>query len=176
MSNEPEHSRFKGWLAIVPTIIAAIGGLISIPVSFYSCHNADVAQRLNIIGVEVQWQSLLDGYETVNKQVMELEKTLKLQKGGPQIENQKELEEYLSTKSCPPELAKLYLDRLDKYESLRNAAAQYRPFKSRLSRIDLELPILPRLIKLTAKMEGGSVVGGEAGVSFRPAEGGDDHK
>ncbi len=145
MSNAPQRSRFKGWLVVVATIITAIGGLISIPVAIHSCQTANVAQCLNIISVEVQWQSLLDGYNEVDAQLLEFEKAFKMQRDGPEVKTLSELDERLSTLKIPPKAALLYRKRFEKYESLRNAAAQYSPFKSRLAQVNFKLPSEARL-------------------------------
>jgi hypothetical protein len=138
-------------VSLLLSVVAIVFTGINLPFTYCNYENS-------IVNIQVQWQSLRKDYETVNKQIMDWEETLKLQNDGPQIENQQELKDYLSTKNCPRELANLYLARLDRYDSLRNAAAHYSPFKTRLSGIDLRLPILPRLLKFTAKIEGTSSV------------------
>lgn len=141
MPNEPERSGGKGRSAVIATvaaIIAAICALISVSVAIYS-------YRLNIIGAEVQWQSLLEGYNEVDTQVLEFEKAFHAQRGGPEVKTLSELNERLLALGVPPEVARLYRKRFEKYASLRNAAKQYSPFESRLSGVDFKLPSAPLL-------------------------------
>jgi hypothetical protein len=159
MSNEADTNRGSGWMAKTTAIIASIGALISIPVSIKSCHTATVAQRLNIIGAEVQWQSLLDGYNEVDGQVLEFENSRRIGREGPEVKEQSELDEHLRSLGFPPEIARLYRKRLQKYESLRNASEQYTPFQNRLSGVDFKLPRAPRLPSTTT-FSGGSFSGG----------------
>ena len=101
MPNEPERGKLKGWLAVVPTIIAAIGGLIAIPVSFIRCHNANVAQSFSIIGAIGQWQNLLNGYYDVDQQIQDYEMSQGMKRDGPEIKTLSELNESLSNSQVP---------------------------------------------------------------------------
>jgi hypothetical protein len=128
---------------IVPIAVSVLSLLVSIIAILLTYFN----YQTSIVNVEVQWQSLHDGYRTVDNQIMEFEKSLKVQRDGPKIETVEELEHYLLINKFPLELARLYRERLDKLESLSNAAKHYHPFKTRLSSVDFRLPSTPQLPK-----------------------------
>jgi len=162
---------------IIKDIVVVILSIIALSVSIRTCSKQEdsnktatdanriaksamkSSEKFDIINAETQWGMLKDSYDEIDQEVLTWENSNNLKRNGKAVESEEELVSLLDDLEVPPKIISLYIKRHERYQSLKNVAEQYQPFKKRLANVDLVLPSAPVLPKATYRVKGANVRG-----------------
>jgi len=130
------------WIPIVLSILALIVAGLAVCISKKA---AEDASQFGAITAERQWHETVKEYYFEDERIRRWEESKGLSRDGPVPTSAEGLERELSTLNWPSNIQDAYRRRWRSWNSLREMSEAYKPFKERLSSIDLSLPSKPAL-------------------------------
>ena len=139
--------KWKVIFSIILSIFVLLVQFRSCSISNEAINLAKEANSINKVTAEDSWTFHLNKFIEIDDELKDWEHKKSLKRNGisPHSIDDMEIELTKSKLQIPSKVMKLYKKRQEEYETLKDMLKVYQPFKERFSKLDLTLPLSPKL-------------------------------
>lgn len=139
--------KWKVLFSIILSIFVLLVQYRSCSISNEAINLTMEANNINKVTAEDSWSFHRNKFIEIDDELKDWEHKKNLKRNGisPHSIEDMEIELTKSKLQIPSKVMKLYKNRQEEYETLKDMLKVYQPFKERFSKIDLTLPVSPNL-------------------------------